>query len=304
MHGTPRVTVLVGGPQGREIWEQWVALSGLTGALLEGEVDPQVRAAVARAIADPTQPIAVRASAADAVAWRLGRSDRLAAMVDEGWIDVAEHDPDGREPRRQQAEPQHHSTPSASNHASAHAEGAAGRAGGAAGRADGAVGRAEGAAGRAEGAAGRADGAAGRADGAAGRAEGTAGRDGEVEGRRRRATHVDARSVAEATLFEALEATAATVGRFTLNESLSVRFGGAAAEVDLLSRGDGIAIEIDGVHHFADLEAYRRDRKKDLLLQSQGLFVVRVLADDVMRDVRAAVNAVCQALAYRRKERG
>jgi very-short-patch-repair endonuclease len=94
------------------------------------------------------------------------------------------------------------------------------------------------------------------------------------------------------------------VGRFALNESLSVRFGGAAAEVDLLSRGDGIAIEIDGVHHFADLEAYRRDRKKDLLLQGQGLFVVRVLAEDVMRDVRAAVNAVCQALAYRRKERG
>ena len=115
---------------------------------------------------------------------------------------------------------------------------------------------------------------------------------------------MDARSAAEATLFEALEATAATAGRFALNESLSVRFGGVAAEVDLLSRGDGIAIEIDGVHHFADLEAYRRDRKKDLLLQSQGLFVVRVLAEDVMRDVRGAVNAVSQALAYRRKERG
>jgi hypothetical protein len=31
------------------------------------------------------------------------------------------------------------------------------------------------------------------------------------------------------------------------------------AEVDLLSRRDRIAIEIDGYHHFADLDAYRRD---------------------------------------------
>jgi very-short-patch-repair endonuclease len=114
----------------------------------------------------------------------------------------------------------------------------------------------------------------------------------------------DARSLAEATLFEALEATPATAGRFSLNESLSVRFGPAAAEIDLLARGDRIAIEIDGVHHFDDLECYRRDRRKDLLLQMQGFVVVRLLAEDVMRDVQSAVNAVCQALAYRQAERG
>jgi very-short-patch-repair endonuclease len=109
----------------------------------------------------------------------------------------------------------------------------------------------------------------------------------------------DARSAAEATLFEALEATRATAGRFKLNEYLSVRFGSKAAEVDLLSRGDRIAIEIDGIHHFADPECYRRDRRKDLLLQTQGLLVVRLLAEDVLRDVRASVNVVCQALAHR-----
>jgi very-short-patch-repair endonuclease len=113
----------------------------------------------------------------------------------------------------------------------------------------------------------------------------------------------DARSLAEATLFEALEATPATAGRFKLNESLSVRFGPVAAEVDLLSRGDRIAIEIDGIHHFADPDCYRRDRRKDLLLQSQGLLVVRLLAEDVVRDVRAAVATVNQALAYRLGER-
>jgi very-short-patch-repair endonuclease len=113
------------------------------------------------------------------------------------------------------------------------------------------------------------------------------------------AVNLDARSVAEATLYEALEATRATAGRFALNESLSVRFGPTAAEVDLLSRRDRIAIEIDGIHHFADPDCYRRDRAKDLLMQGQGLLVVRLLAEDVMRDVRAAVTVVCQAIAYR-----
>ncbi|HEX7840646.1 MAG TPA: hypothetical protein VF469_24380, partial [Kofleriaceae bacterium] len=57
LHGTPRVTVLVGGAHGREIWDQWIALSGLAGTLLEGEpeaaIDDQLRAAVARAVAEP-----------------------------------------------------------------------------------------------------------------------------------------------------------------------------------------------------------------------------------------------------------
>jgi very-short-patch-repair endonuclease len=101
--------------------------------------------------------------------------------------------------------------------------------------------------------------------------------------------------------FEALEATPATAGRFELNGRLAIRFGPDAAEVDLLSRGDQIAIEIDGYHHFADAERYRRDRRKDLLLQAHGLLVVRLLAEDVMRDPITCVNAVCQALAARRR---
>jgi very-short-patch-repair endonuclease len=114
------------------------------------------------------------------------------------------------------------------------------------------------------------------------------------------ARRVDARSAAEAALFEALEATPATAGRFELNGRLTVRFGSDAAEVDLLSRGDAIAVEIDGYHHFTDPDCYRRDRRKDLLLQTQGLLVIRLLADDVLRDPREAVTVVCQGLAYRR----
>jgi very-short-patch-repair endonuclease len=113
---------------------------------------------------------------------------------------------------------------------------------------------------------------------------------------------IDARSAAEAALFEALESTAATTGLFELNARLAVRFGSDAAEVDLLARRERIAIEIDGYHHFTDADAYRRDRQKDVLLQTQGLFVVRVLAQDVMREPQAAVRTICQVLAQRARE--
>ena len=218
LHGTPRVTVLVGGERGREIWTQWTALSGREGPLLVGAFDERIREAVAHALREPGQPIAVLVAPEAAAEWRAGRADRLAAMVDEGWVAVSEPTEVGGDPRGRPA-------------------------------------------------------------------------------------RLDARSAAEATLFEALEATPATAGRFLLNESLSVRFGPQAAEIDLLSRGDRIAIEIDGVHHFADPDRYRRDRRKDLLLQTHGFVVVRLLAEDVMRDVRTSVTAVCQALAYRVEER-
>jgi very-short-patch-repair endonuclease len=240
LHGTPRVTVLVGGERGREIWKQWAALAGTDGLLLEGDFDDRIREAVKRAVKAPGQPIAVLATADAASRWRAARGDRdpagatslargsgtlpgrldrgidrVAAMVDEGWLAIPE--------------------PAAAE--------------------------------------------------------------------RGQPLNLDARSVAEATLYEALDAAPVTAGRFRLNESLSVMFGSQAAEVDLLSRTDRIAIEIDGFHHFGDLERYRRDRRKDLLLQTQGLLVVRLLAEDVVRDVQAAVNMVHRALAYRMEER-
>ncbi len=107
-----------------------------------------------------------------------------------------------------------------------------------------------------------------------------------------------ARSLAELTLFEALEATAATAGRFALNQRVPVRFGQGDLEIDLVDLTARVAIEVDGFHHFGDADRYRIDRKKDLLLQSQGFLVVRVLAEDVHADLRAAVNAVCEALAH------
>jgi hypothetical protein len=221
LHGTPRVTVLVGGDDARSLWHSWISISKHEGTLLdEGPLDGRLRAAVERASATPSRPIGVITSNEELAAWRTGRTDRIAAMVDEGILQLAR----GVAP---------HAT---------------------------------------------------------------------VRPHATRPMHVDARSAAEAAMYEALQATPATAGRFALNEYLSVSFGGQAAEIDLLSRADRIAIEIDGIHHFEDLDRYRRDRRKDLLLQTQGLFVVRVLAEDVLRDPRPAVTMVCQALAYRRDE--
>jgi hypothetical protein len=107
------------------------------------------------------------------------------------------------------------------------------------------------------------------------------------------------RSAAEAAMLAALEAVPATAGRFQLNQALSFAFGERAAEVDLVSRADAIAIEIDGYHHFTDPDHYRRDRRKDLLLQAHGYVVLRFLADDVLDDPRAAVDAVIELLGVR-----
>lgn len=213
LHGTPRVTVVVGADV-REVFLAWLALGNTEAKLHEGDdLDRSIRDACAHASAHPTDTVAVCTTRPDLNAWRAGRSDRLAAMVDEGLVEIVA--PLAAAPRL--------------------------------------------------------------AD-----------------------LPLDARSAAEAAMFEALEATPATAGRFKLNEYLSIRFGPVACEVDLLSREDGVAIEIDGIHHFADPSCYRRDRRKDLLLQTQGLLVIRVLAEDVLSDPRDAITAVCQALAYRR----
>ena len=47
----------------------------------------------------------------------------------------------------------------------------------------------------------------------------------------------------------------------------------------------GLAIELDGGQHLADADAYRRDRRKDQLLQENGYFVLRFLAEDVGKNL-------------------
>jgi very-short-patch-repair endonuclease len=95
-----------------------------------------------------------------------------------------------------------------------------------------------------------------------------------------------ARSASEAFLFRRLDTLAETNGRFRLNVALPIPFDGfGTLEVDLLCADARVAIELDGGQHLADPVAYRRDRRKDQLLQENGYFVVRFLAEDVGKEL-------------------
>ncbi len=105
-----------------------------------------------------------------------------------------------------------------------------------------------------------------------------------------------ARSDAEAFLFQRLETLPATRGRFELNASLPIPFGGAAAmEVDFLCRDRRLAVEIDGKQHLT-AESYRRDREKDRALQRRGWLVVRFLAYDVVARLRDVLSTLLSLL--------
>jgi very-short-patch-repair endonuclease len=122
-----------------------------------------------------------------------------------------------------------------------------------------------------------------------------------------RTVHADAegadraRSASEAFLFRRLETLTETKGRFRLNERLPISFDGSGAlEVDLLCADSRVAIELDGAQHLTDRDAYRRDRRKDQLLQENGYFVLRFLAEDVGKELDRVLDAVLRAIGRRR----
>jgi very-short-patch-repair endonuclease len=109
-----------------------------------------------------------------------------------------------------------------------------------------------------------------------------------------------ARSATEAFLFRRLETLPETRGRFRLNVALPIPFDGQSQlEVDLLCADGRVAIELDGAQHLADPVAYRRDRRKDQLLQENDYFVLRFLAEDVGKDLDLVLDAVLRALSHR-----
>ncbi len=110
-----------------------------------------------------------------------------------------------------------------------------------------------------------------------------------------------ARSATEAFLYRRLESLPETKGRFGLNTALPIAFDGAGTlEVDLLCAEARIAVGLDGAQHLSDPVAYRRDRRKDQLLQENGYFVLRFLAEDVGRELDTVLDAVLRALSRRR----
>jgi very-short-patch-repair endonuclease len=70
-------------------------------------------------------------------------------------------------------------------------------------------------------------------------------------------------------------------------------------EVDFLDAAARIAIELDGPQHLGGVEAYRRDRRKDRLLQQHGFFVLRFLAEDAAMDLDMVLDSILHCVERR-----
>jgi very-short-patch-repair endonuclease len=70
-------------------------------------------------------------------------------------------------------------------------------------------------------------------------------------------------------------------------------------EVDLLCAASRVAIELDGGQHLGDPVAYRRDRRKDQLLQENGYLVLRFLAEDIGKELDLVLDSILRTLARR-----
>jgi very-short-patch-repair endonuclease len=86
-----------------------------------------------------------------------------------------------------------------------------------------------------------------------------------------------------------------------LNTALAIPFGERGSlEVDLLCADARVAVELDGAQHLGDPVAYRRDRRKDQLLQENGYFVLRFLAEDVGKCLDQVLDAILRTISGRR----
>ena len=114
----------------------------------------------------------------------------------------------------------------------------------------------------------------------------------------------EARSLAEALLHRALQNDPRTTGMFQLNADGCFLFGTKNAEIDLFCRALKIAVEVDGYFHFTDIQAYRRDRSKDWLMQQHGCLVLRFLAQDVVEAIEPIVDRIAQSVVFREQGKG
>ena len=113
-----------------------------------------------------------------------------------------------------------------------------------------------------------------------------------------------ARSATEAFLFRRLESLPATAGKFRLNAELPIPFDGCGRmEIDLFCTEARLAIELDGAQHLESVEAYRRDRRKDVLLQENSYHILRFLAEDVGKRLDDVLDTILRALAHQARSR-
>lgn len=117
----------------------------------------------------------------------------------------------------------------------------------------------------------------------------------------RGSTSDPARHVWGSSIAGRLETLPETKGRFRVNDALPIAFDGLGKlEVDLLCADARVAVELDGSQHLADPVAYRRDRRKDQLLQQNDYLVLRFLAEDVGKELDLVLDAILRALSHRR----
>ena len=111
-----------------------------------------------------------------------------------------------------------------------------------------------------------------------------------------------ARSASEAFLYRRLESLPQAAGKFRLNANLPIAFDDRGEmEADFLFAEGRLVVELDGAQHLADEAAYRRDRRKDALLQENGYFVLRFLADDLGKRLDEVLDAILRALVQRQR---
>lgn len=106
-----------------------------------------------------------------------------------------------------------------------------------------------------------------------------------------------ARSAAEKLLWQRLETLPETRGQFRMNAQLPIPFAGCGSmEVDCLCSLRRLVIEVDGDQHLDPPESYRRDRRKDSLLQTSGYLVLRFLARDLSEHHPLILDTILHAL--------
>ena len=102
---------------------------------------------------------------------------------------------------------------------------------------------------------------------------------------------------------ELLNGNSETCGLFAPNVQPGFLFGSRPAEIDVCSQSLRIAIEVDGYFHFTDSDRYRRDRRKDFVMQQRGYLVLRFLAEDIVPEMESVLETVLAAVRMHRCQR-